>query len=130
MNKRVDLTGMSIIRAKKGQASPASDVSHVQFDGSVEEGGHPSFAGTTPTATVSQFSSDAPESLAASSVPNSAAAIVPRKARERGEPRSPVTTRITYGLQDRLFRAATILGKSQQALIEEAIDNLLKNHNL
>lgn len=56
--------------------------------------------------------------------------ILPRKARARGEPKSPVTTRLTYSLQDRLFRAATVLGLSQQALIEEAIDEALTRRDL
>lgn len=56
--------------------------------------------------------------------------LVPRKARNRGEPRSPVTTRLTYSLQDRLFHASTVTGKSQQTIIEEALDAFLKKQKL
>jgi hypothetical protein len=56
--------------------------------------------------------------------------LVPRKAQARGEPRSPVTTRLTYTIQDRLFAAATQLGQTQQGIIEGAIDEYLARHGL
>lgn len=112
MNRRVDLTQMEVLRARKGAASPASDI--VQH--------RPETPPQLEQPTVVAEDLDSPGVIA----PN----ILPRKARARGEPKSPVTTRLTYSLQDRLFRAATVLGLSQQALIEEAIDEALTRRDL
>ena len=54
--------------------------------------------------------------------------LIPPKARHRGEPRSPVTTRLTHSIQDRLFRASLTLGKPQQAIIEEALEAYLRKN--
>jgi hypothetical protein len=59
-------------------------------------------------------------------VPMREPVILPPKARKRGEPRSPMTVRITDGVQDRLWRSANALGKSQQEITEEALEAYLK----
>ena len=119
MNKRVDLTAMNVVRAKKGEAAPAL--------GSILS---PNRVESTATLHVPPAAEQTQTVSPLAPAPTPSAAFAPRKAKERGEPRSPVTTRLTYGLQDRLFRAATMLGKSQQSLIEEALDAMLRNNGL
>lgn len=109
--RKVDLSSMSVPRARKGEAAP---VQHELERQSVHE------------ANVQEVSGPSTVEAAISGIIAMPSDIRPRKASGRGEPRSPVTTRITYGLQDRLFRAATVLGKTQQQIIEEALDAYLQ----
>ena len=113
--RKVDLSSMSVPRARKGEAAP---VSHELERQSAQE------------ADVQRVSEPSTVGPVASSVVAVSGDIRPRKASGRGEPRSPVTTRITYGLQDRLFRAATVLGKTQQQIIEDALDGYLRANML
>ena len=125
MTRKVDLTMMSVPRARKGEAAPMHGAAAEPGAGAGEGG----LADEQPAA-AQPPALPRPRGQPSAASAGAAAPIVPRKARERGEPRSPVTTRLTYSVQDRLFRAATILGQSQQALIEEAIDDLLRKNGL
>lgn len=146
MSKRVDLSSMDIPRARKGEATPVADPSLPARAAVIDR---PRVQAQAPAAQPDVVSAAAlhmaPPSRAAGAEEGGATAaparehdpedvegevmgqsLMPRKARTRGEPRSPITTRLTFSMQDRLFRASTLTGRTQQALIEDALDALLK----
>jgi hypothetical protein len=149
---KVDLSSMAIPRARKGEAAPVAEapprpafLDRARSDEAPEENrpAPPPAAPADPDTATPQAPlraaqlNGAGEGAVAPAATHEVAAeevagevvghsLMPRKARSRGEPRSPITTRLTYSQQDRLFRAATLTGKTQQMIIEEALEGYLK----
>ena len=154
MSRKVDLAAMTIPRAKKGEAAPVAEAPPPR-PAFLDRARSPELAEVAPpeVAPAASVAADIASAPAAAPAPHITGAgegatvqsaarevsppeevsgdvvghsLVPRKARTRGEPRSPITTRLTYSQQDRLFRAATLTGKTQQTIIEEALEAYLK----
>ncbi len=148
------LEDTGIPRARKGEALPATEVPAATEKASVPmflKPGHLSVARKPEVPPVPVMETWRGEGALAVQVPAAASEplqsapaqrvvreelraepmrLVPRKAQTRGEPRSPVTTRLTYTLQDRLFAAATQLGQTQQQIVEDALDAHLSRYGI
>lgn len=129
MNRRTppSLEDTGIPRARKGEAAPA-----VERTSKADPSALPSPEGPAGPGEGGVVTEQAATAVVVEAEPagKPGMRLVPRKAQSRGEPRSPVTTRLTYGLQDRLFAAATQLGQTQQQIIEDALDAYLARHGL